>query len=145
MALLDWQYSLGGVTFGTGTVYKVENITGLGLGPKRSRIYEIPGGDGVEFGREYRNGKLITFEGSIALPQDPAGAFTAALTLEGAWDGIGAGTGRVQPRTTRELRLKFPGQLERVILGRSNRFDYDIAKAKFGHILWQATFEAATR
>lgn len=145
MALLDYQYSIDGYVFGEGTNLIVDNITGLGLGPKRSKFFANPGADGVTFGREYRDGKTITIEGHTKHGLTAAAALDAIEALEAKWDGIGAvATNRRQPRTTKELKIKWPGRVDRTILGRPNRFDYDPQMLAQGRILWSATFEAAT-
>jgi hypothetical protein len=141
--LTDCEFSLGGVTFGGKTVYAISSVSGFGLGGKREKVFQVPGADGVEWGREYRNGPTITFEGVIECHRDPAAAYAAMLTLRAAFDGKGTGS-RVTPRTTKLLGLKWPGQAEMTIAGRPDRFDPVIADDfALGLIPFSATFIAA--
>lgn len=143
MALLDFQYELGGVVLGTDTEYPLSEVTGLGLAPKRPKRYQIPGADGVEWGREYRDGNLLTFEGIVTCPGDPAAAWAARRALLEAFSGgTGAGS-RFRPRTTVVLSAKWPGQAVVEIPGRPDRCDVSLAQLVLGLIPFTATFEAA--
>lgn len=139
MPLADFQWSLGGVVFGPGTVYRLSSVAGLGLGSKRAKVFEVPGADGVEWGREYRNGPTITFEGEIRCDGDPAAAYAAMVALRAVW----TGATRTSPRTTQPLTVKMPGQAEATIAGRPEMFDPVLAQLGIGRIPFSATFVAA--
>lgn len=139
MALQEFQFSLGGVTFGRGTVYRISRITGMGLGPKRERVFENAGADGAKWGREYRNGPTITWEGEIRCDGDPAAAWTALVALRTAF----SGATRTTPQSTESLGIRMPGQAEGTIAGRPDRFDPDLATLGIGRIPFSATFVAA--
>lgn len=139
MPLADFQWSLAGVAMGPGTVYRLSNVTGLGLGPKRAKVFQTPGEDSVKWGREYRDGNTITFEGEIRCDGDPAAAWTALIAIRAAF----AGATRTSPLTTQALTFKPPGQAEATVQGRPDRFDPDLAKLGIGRIPFSATFVAA--
>lgn len=141
MPLSDFQYSLGGVTFGSGTNIIIEDVSGFGLGNKRTKRFDIPGDDGAEWGREYRGGPVITFRGQIVHELDPAAAYATHLLLRAAFDGVGTGS-RKTPRTTKLLGIKMPGQAEATIAGRPDRYDPVMAQLALGVIAFSATFEA---
>lgn len=139
MALADFQFSLGGVVFGTGTIYLIEDVTGLGLGDKREKVFANPGADGVAWGREYRNGPTITFTGQVVCERDPAAAYSGMLALRSAFDG----SNRTGTKTSQVLGIKMPGQVEGAIAGRPGRFDPVMSQLAIGIIPFAATFVAA--
>lgn len=145
MALADFQFSLAGLVFGTGTHIIIEDIAGLGLGSKREKMFVIPGADGAEWGREYRDGPVITFRGQIEHEGDAAGAYATHLLLRAAFGGSGAtgGGSRLSPRTTKTLGIKMPGQAEATISGRPDRYDPVMSQLVLGLIPFSATFVAA--
>lgn len=140
MALSDFQFSLAGVTFGRGTVYHVQNVTGLGLGAKRGKVFANPGADGVKWGREYRDGNTITWEAEIRCDGDPAAAWAAMKTIRTAF----AGVGRTSPQTTQPLVIRMPGDVEVTIQGRPDQFDPALSQLGIGRIPFNATFVADT-
>lgn len=144
MPLADYQHSIDGFVFGAGTACQIDRVTGLGLGPKETRVFRNPGADGVAFGREYRNGKNIVYEGHIQINTGTAterasAALNAVEALQAAWDNPVI---RTTPRATSTLRIKWPGRAEKVIPGRPGSFDWDPQAVAQGRILWSATFDA---
>lgn len=138
--MLDYQVTLGGLTLGTGTVYPLEDITGMGLGDKRTRIYPVAGGDGVDFGREWRDGPIVTLEGLVETPGDPAACWAAFLALRSAFDG----SSRTTPKATQPLGFRFPGTADVTIEGRPDRFaPVTLSQLVLGLIPWTGTFVCA--
>lgn len=144
MAVAEWQAQINGLLIGRGTIYRLEDVRGLGLGDKRSRRYPKPGEDGLEWGREWRDGPVLTLEGKVRTPGDPAAAWAGFMALRDAFNMIGGG-GRRLPRTTTDLILTFPGSGELTIPGRPDRFDANtLTQLAQGFIPWTGTFECAT-
>lgn len=143
MTLADFQYSIGGVVMGPGTIYRLSNVAGFGLGPKRGKVFANPGADGVLWGREYRDGNTITFEGRIRCLDEadpPAAAYAGLIALRAAFSGDAIRQG---PRTTQLLGFKMPGQPERSVAGRPDAFDPDLGQLGIGLVTFSATFVTA--
>lgn len=142
MPLADFEIVMNGISIGQNSLYCGRVVSGLGLGPVRTRIYPTPGADGVKFGREYRDGKTITLEGSVNSDScaGEASPMTLILALDAQWNW----SGRKTPLATVNLTLKWPGVLEYSIAGRPDVFDYDVVHLGNEIILWSATFNAAT-
>lgn len=142
MATSEFQFALNGVTFGRGTNVHITNVTGFGLGPKRVKVFSNPGEDGQQWGREYRDGSTITFEGEIRCDGDPATAWSVMVSLRTAFDGGGTG-GRTGTKTTQALTMTPPGGTEITIPGRPDKFDPALATLGIGRIQFSATFDTA--
>lgn len=136
--MLDYQHQVNGLLMGTGTVYVLDEVTGLGTGPKDERRYKIAGGDGVTWGRERRYGNIVTFEGQITIPGDPAAAYAALVALRAAFDHAG----RTTPRSTAAYTYKWPGQAETTVQGRPGEATPSMRNLILGLIPFTATFEA---
>jgi hypothetical protein len=142
VSLADFDIVMNGFSIGQTSVYCGRIVSGMGLGPIRSKVYSNPGADGVKFGREYRDGKTLVFEGSIHA-EDCEGEDTPMgllLDLEEAWDW----SGRTTPQATVDLTLKWPGVSEYTLAGRPGLFDYDVVRLGQEIILWSATFSTVT-
>lgn len=135
--MLDYQHQVNGLLMGRDTVYILEEITGLGTGPKDERRYKIAGADGVAWGRERRYGNIVTFEGKIHT-SDAATAYTALLALRAAFD---ASALRAQPRATVAYTYKWPGQAETTVQGRPGEMTPSMRNLIFGIVPFTATFE----
>lgn len=139
MPLADFDILMNGFSIGQTSDYCGRIVSGLGLGPVRARTYPNPGEDGITFGREFRNGKTIMFEGSIHAETcgsdiTPMGLL---LDLEEEWNW----SGRSAPKATVDLTLKWPGVAEYDLEGRPDLFDYDVSfLGQQGLILWSGTF-----
>lgn len=138
MPLADFDIHMNGVSIGQTSIYCGRIVSGMGLGPARPRVYPNPGADGVTFGREFRNGKTIMFEGSIHAEECEGGdsPMSLLLDLEAEWDW----SGRTDPKATVDLTLKWPGVAEYTLAGRPDLFDYDVVRLGQEIILWSATF-----
>ena len=142
MPLADFDILMNGFSIGQTSPYCGRVVSGMGLGPTRSRVYPNPGADGVKFGREYRDGKTITLEGSIH-EEDCGGGSTPIsllLELEEQWNW----SGRMVPQATVDLTMKWPGISEYSLAGRPDLFDYNVVHlGQQNLILWSATFNTA--
>lgn len=138
MALNDFQWSLQGLTFGAGTAYVLEDVTGMGVGPKDDKKYAIGGAAGYRWGREYRRGNLLVFEGLITTPGDPAAAYNAVRALRTAFRATGVLNA---PDGSTALGYKMPGQAETSVDGRPQACEVSLAKLALGIAPFQATFE----
>lgn len=142
MPLADFEITMNGVHIGQNSVYCGRVVSGMGLGPVRERIYSNPGEDGITFGREFRNGKIITFEGSIHADECGSDLTPMALLLdlEDEWNW----SGRTTPKATVDLVLKWPGVDEYTLEGRPGLFDYDVVRLGQELILWSGTFNTVS-
>lgn len=157
MTLEDGQWAIKPVSgdpyvvLGVDTDYPVMAVSGRGLGPLRSRQYAKAGSDGIVFGREYRDGRTFTIEGTlIGQTEDEDGclsdlteeeAWTLILALEAAWDV----PERQEPRSVVYLLEKVAGEADdRVYAGRPDRFDYDTSNIYRGVVTWVGTFNVMT-
>lgn len=142
MALLDMQHQVNGLVMGAPTVYRLDNVSGMGLGPKRAKRYAIGGAAGVRWGREFRDGNVAVFDGAIVTPGDPAAAWAALVLLRNTW---AAETTLPFPNATVNWSYKMPGHAEVTIAGRPDSLDADIANLRLGLVPFQGTFETKTR
>lgn len=138
MPLADMQFQLQGLTFGAGTAYVIEDVTGFGLGPKDDKKYAIAGAAGYRWGREYRRGNLIVWEGMITTPGDPGAAYNALRALRTAFRATGI---LDAPNATTPLAYKMPGQAETTVAGRPQAMEPSLAQLALGIIPFQAVFE----
>lgn len=117
--LPDLAYELDGFLFGTDSQYIVTNVE-YGSTEIVSNDTPLPRADGIRFGRDYRNNRVITFD--IAINQSPHENGDLVLTLlsqlETAWLANGV---RGVPGAVSSLRLSRNGRTRRVF-GRPRRF-----------------------
>jgi hypothetical protein len=139
MTLTDYQHELGGVVLGTGTVYPVARLDGLGLPGMRTQDSALATDDGEVAGVDRLEGREVTWEGGVKLPGDPSGALNALATLQNAFDNV---TVRATANAVLPLRIKMPGREVRVLFGRPRRFDYDDSTLALGWLTFTATFRA---
>lgn len=135
--LPDLAYDLDGFIFGTGTKYIVQNIE-YGSVEIVNNDTPLPRADGVRFGRDWRNNRVITFE--IAINQSPLKNEDLALVLlsnlETAWL---ANNVRNSPGAVCSLRLTRNGRTRRVY-GRPRRFATLAERDKGGWVFATADF-----
>lgn len=95
-----------------------------------------PRSDGVYFGRDYRGGRTVTFEGSVLTDPGPTAALDALGDLESAWlaDDV-----RTTPSATAVLRMRRGGRLRRVY-GRPRRFAATSGYSARGWVPYTADF-----
>lgn len=140
MAVLEeGQFELAGIVFGADCPVEVAEFE-PGVGELETADLRPPGRDGTVFGRDYRDGPVLTWE-----------LFTTATTatagkadweqLQAAWDSPGV---RLSPREVMPLRVRIPGGQTRLIYGRPRRFE--VAESRLlsrGRVQMVADFQAA--
>lgn len=136
------QVELNDVLFGAETDSPLSRLEGLGATPLRTLEYPNPQEDGRSFGREWREGRDLIFEGGIRKPGDPVAAWDMSDELDEAFDGEAV---RMDPRAVMPLRLRRPGKPTKVVFGRPDKYDPDITRAVIGWIPWSGTFRCADR
>lgn len=129
------------ITLGEGA-YCTVRLEGFGSPDFRSDEFEVPGGDGVMFGREYLGARRWTISGTIksgvkTVPTTPDGAWSEISTLLRAWDYAVA---RMTPREVMPLYWKRPGRESVLMYGRPERLDPEMSGAFHGLITYTAVF-----
>lgn len=142
MPLADYQHEVNDLVLGAPGPYRLEDVSGMGLPQKKPKRYEIGGASGVRWGREFRTGNVITFDGMIVCEGDPAAAYTALGFLREAW---AAESILAIPDATVAWRYKMPGRAEQVVQGRPDNLDENLSNLRLGIIPFQATFETRVR
>lgn len=149
--LAEGQYELSylgrSVVFGKGTPIKVEKFT-PGSAEQSNNDYNSPRADGVGFGRDYRGGRVLTWEGDITTrvtrAQRLAGFSVQARVLdalndiEAMWD---AEEIRLNPELVAVMRWRRGGHIRRVY-GRPRRFDPEAGSTYQGWVPWAGDFQA---
>ncbi len=134
--LVDLQYELGeGFLFGRGTPFTVERM-GMGTPDGRYNDRERPREDGIMFGRDFLNGRTITFDGHVVQTSGWNATLDNITELEAAWlsDEI-----RLTPGAVTSLRMKH-GSHQRVVYGRPRRFAAVKGRTKQGIAPFTADF-----
>jgi hypothetical protein len=126
--LADRQFELDGYVFGPGAPVEV-SVVDFGSPEIRQHDTPLPRGDGTRFGRDYRDGRLVTFE--LATNQDGGDTALAALSaLQRAWL---ADPVRSAPGAVSVLRYRVAGRTRRVY-GRPRRFAADSRLYRSGRV-----------
>lgn len=86
MPLTEWQGSLNGVTFGTGTNYRfaAENVAGIGEPAPKTNDVDLKHGDGAYAGTDRKSVRIITIP-FVVLGTSPSNAMDNFETLSAAW------------------------------------------------------------
>lgn len=119
----DFSYELGDFTFGRGTEFKIARVD-FGSADITEGSIPNPRADGVRFGRDYKGGRTITFEGNIfGVPADtsvgrPEGAYHSLERIETAWEDPSL---RLNPGEVKRLSMHRAGR-SRCVFGRPGRF-----------------------
>lgn len=128
------------IQFGSGTSYYISSVD-FGEGELITNDAGLPRTDGIRFGRDYRGGRLITFEGNIRTTRSHPGSQTAALDLldllSSAWD---AEDIRHRPGVVMQLRMTRAGR-SRIVYGRPRQFASISGRSKSGWIPFTCTFQ----
>lgn len=138
MPLLNFQHQVGGLLMGPGTVYRLENVDGFGLGEKRERKYPVAGTGSTRWGREWRDGPTITFEGAVHTPGNPEACGAAMEAMLDAWQ---AAVDQSQPKLKANWTWKLPGMAERTNTGRPNICRIATNQIVLGRAVFVATFD----
>lgn len=134
MPLVEWQGSLQGLTFGTGTNYRIgqANLGGLGTTYKNLDV-NLTGGDGSYPGPTRKASRLITIP-FVVLGSSPSDAMDNYELLDAAFS---------DPGSDVTLELYLPGK-HFTVDGRPRGTDEDLRRLKVGRIDCIATFLAHT-
>lgn len=131
----DLSYELDGFIFGEGTDYLVHDLE-VGEPELVTNDAALPRQDGMRFGRDYRGGRILTFE-IILLSGTGLTAITQLGALETAWL---ADTTRATPGAVSILTLTRAGRTRRVY-GRPRRFAVASERDRFGWFSVLADFQ----
>jgi hypothetical protein len=149
--LPEASFELDGVTFGPGSATSIQDVD---FGDPELTVGDLPRprADGMMFGRDYRGGRLVTFELTVltaytapavaALPE--LGGYGTVATLDElallnrAWSG---GLVRTTPGAVSRLRYRLGGR-QRVLYGRPRKFAATSGWATLGRVPVSATFQA---
>src|SRR5690606_3753126 len=139
-ALEETQFQLGRVVFGRDLPIEVR-VFEVGAAEAELGDTDLPGQDGMVFGRDAKRGSDITFELSV-LRRDPDEARALFGELAAEWDAAAA---RRTPRRVVALRIRQPGSRTVVVYGRPRSLEVTSSAAlrKVGRIDATATFQAA--
>lgn len=118
--LAPFQYEIGGVVLGRGSLVPVGDIEGLGSPATRSQDADNANGDGTAPGRDFYGSRLLRFEAGIKTPGDPVRAAEILARLERALDDPAA---RTSPDGRHVLRGRWPGHSTRRLYGRLRRME----------------------
>lgn len=149
--LVDGQYEISYLTrslvFGKGTPITVEQLD-LGASGTDTNDYRSPRADGTGFGRDYRAGRVLAWDGNILGRLTPAQraagmssqrvVLDALETLETAWD---AEEVRLEPEDVAVLRMRRGGRTRRVY-GRPRRFEPTTGNTHQGWVPFSCDFQA---
>ncbi|MFD7995519.1 phage distal tail protein [Streptomyces mexicanus] len=129
--LTDWQYDLGGVVIGAGTVVNVIEVTGLGRPPVRDSDVDQPSMDGQFAGPDYWSGRQIQFDAAIVAPGDPAACQDMVAALQAVTD---AADVRLVGGQGMTLRIKRPGRPVKQLTVRARKLDPEDKQIIHGYV-----------
>lgn len=139
LELTDWQYELGGVLMGAGTLVQVIETTGLGRAPVRDNDVDQPSMDGAFAGPDYYASRQVQFDAAVRTPGDPAAAHDVVAALQAAADDPAV---RLVGGETMPLRLKRPGRPVKRLDGRLRKVDPEYAQVIHGYVPLDLEFVA---
>ena len=129
--LTDWQYDLGGVLIGKGTVVNVIKVDGLGRPPVRDNDVDQPSMDGSFAGPDYWAARQIQFDAAIKIPGDPAACQDMVAALQAVTD---AAAVRLVGGQGLALRIKRPGRPVKRLTVRARKLDPDDSQIIHGYM-----------
>lgn len=132
MPLIEWQGTLNGVTFGTGTNYRIAqgNVSGIGVPPPKTNDVDLRHGDGAYAGSDHKAVRIITIP-YVVLGSSPTDAMDNFQTLAAAWVEGGDVT----------LELYLPGN-HFTVSGRARGLIEDLSRLKSSVVDCVGTFVA---
>jgi hypothetical protein len=134
----DYTYSIGGVTFGHGTRYRVSDITGLGSPGWRDGDVNVAGAHGSLPVVDYLEKRTISFQIAV-VGRTPEEAMRLMRDLATAWTMRAAST----PGNVRPLSIQLPSYGSPLsFIGRPRRFEPVLARVATGHIPIAADYVA---
>lgn len=114
----DYQFDIGGLVLGTGTLIPVGEVSGFGSPERRTADVDNPVDDGGFPGIDLWAARLVSLEAGIRTVADPAAALDLLARIEQI-------TGNDSVRKTAGklavLRVKFPGRDTKQLFGRWRR------------------------
>lgn len=130
---VEWTGLLQGVTFGAGTVYRIDesNVSGVGVPAPKSNDVDLIHGDGAYAGADRKAARIITIP-FVVLNSSPASTMDSFETLAAAWE----------PTTSDvTLELYLPGK-NFTVSGRPRGLIEDLRHLKASRIYCIGTFVA---
>ncbi len=130
------------ISLGSGDYCSVK-FDGVGSPDLRESVFDVSGGDGIQFGTEYVGAVNWTITGAIhaALNANVVGSsadtWNAWSVLARAWTHYPE---RKIPRAVVPLYFKRPGREQMVVFGRPNRIDPETTRSYSGFISYTASF-----
>jgi len=116
MSLDEWQIQVGDVVIGHGTPYRLAAFDHA-KPDATTGDQQLPGRDGITFGRDTLSGTVLTMEANI-VGSSPADAFDLLAAWRAAWQ---ADRVRARPGAVTTLRYALPGR-EGILFGRPRQF-----------------------
>ena len=129
----EWTGKLQGVTFGAGTVYRIEqaNIGGIGVPAPRANDVELVHGNGSYANADRKSSRVITIP-FVVLDASPSATMDAFETLASAWEPVSADV---------TLEVYLPGK-HFLVAGRPRGLIEDLRHLKASRIDCIGTFVA---
>ncbi|MFE4421317.1 phage distal tail protein [Streptomyces sp. NPDC056817] len=139
-ALGDWQFDVGGMVIGTGTLVPVGEINGVGAPGRRTADVDNPTDDGGFPGVDLFGTRTLSIEAGIRSPADPAKALDLLAQLE---EVTGDDKVRKTAGALAVLRAKMPGRPVKRVYGRWRRVEaISMSQAVYGWIPLTLEFAA---
>jgi hypothetical protein len=131
LELADWQYDIGGVLIGAGSIVNVIKVDGLGRPPVRDNDVDQPSMDGQFAGPDYWTGRQIQFDAAIKAPGNPSNCQDMVAALQSATD---AADVRLVGGVGLSLRIKRPGRPVKQVTVRARKLDPDDSRIIHGYV-----------
>ncbi|MGW1801588.1 phage distal tail protein [Streptomyces sp. NPDC001984] len=136
----DYQFDVGGVVIGSGTLLPVGEFTGLGAPDRRTADVDNPTDDGGFPGLDLFGTRTVSIEAGIRTPDDPGAALDLLAQLQQV---TGADSIRKTAGALALLRAKWPGRDVKCLFGRWRRVEaVTMSQAVYGWIPLQLEFAA---
>ncbi|MEU3340402.1 hypothetical protein [Streptomyces sp. NPDC006668] len=128
----DYQFDLGGMVIGRGTLVPIGETTGAGAPDRRTADVDNPTDDGGFPGVDLFGMRTLSIEAGIRTPADPGAALDLLAQLQQI---TGADEVRKTAGARAMLRLKMPGRDTKCLFGRWRRVEaVSMASAVYGWI-----------
>lgn len=138
--LAELSYEIGDLAFGRGTLYPISSVD-FGVPDLTAGTISSPRADGLRFGRDYYQGRTITFQGNIWTRRSNPGSRIAALdaleAIQTAWQPDDV---RMTPGAVVQLRMRR-GDRSRCVFGRPGRFATTTGRTTMGWIPFTCQFD----
>lgn len=131
-ALADYQFDVGGMVIGTGTLLPVGDINGMGAPGRRTTDVDNPTDDGGFPGVDLFGTRTLAIEAGIRTPANPAAALDLLAQLE---EVTGNDSIRKTAGALAVVRAKWPGRPVKRLYGRWRRVEaVTMSQAIYGWI-----------